>query len=108
MPKPPSSIKKPARFKEVFKEAQKVFADKATLLYSQAKTLEIGVTISKKQGGAVRRNRSRRLVREFFRLNQETIKPAEIVIVLRRPLPENYIETSQIMLKLLRKAGLVK
>jgi len=73
-----------------------------------AKELKIGITISKKQGSAVKRNRSRRLIKEFIRLNQEKIGASEMVIVLKGPLPESYIETAQIMLKLLRKDGLIK
>jgi len=108
MPKPAQTIKKPARFREIFKEGQKYFTDRASLFYVPAKDLVVGITISKKQGGAVERNRSRRLVKEYFRLNREKIAVSEIVIVLKCPLPESYIETAQIMLKLLRKAGLIK
>ena len=48
----------------------------------------LGVTDSKKAGGAVTRNRVKRLLREFFRLHQTQFKPAQdIVIIAKRNMP---------------------
>lgn len=45
----------------------------------------IGIVASRKVGDAVRRNRIKRLVREFFRLNREKISRQEDIIVIARP-----------------------
>lgn len=44
----------------------------------------IGITTSRKVGGAVVRNRVRRLVREFFRHHKHLIQPAQDVLVIAR------------------------
>ncbi len=48
----------------------------------------IGVTIRKKVGGAVLRNRMRRLVKEFFRLHKELFKDCHDHLVKVKKLPE--------------------
>jgi ribonuclease P protein component len=44
----------------------------------------IGITASRRVGGAVVRNRVKRLVREFFRHHQERLQPAQDVLVIAR------------------------
>jgi len=44
----------------------------------------LGVTVSRKIGDAVRRNRVKRLVREFFRLHRSELQPAHDLLVIAR------------------------
>jgi ribonuclease P protein component len=49
---------------------------------------KIGVTIRKKVGGAVFRNRMRRLIKEFFRLNKDLFKDGHEHLIKVKKLPE--------------------
>lgn len=52
---------------------------------SGTKESRIGITASRRTGGAVVRNRVKRLVREFFRNHRELLVPQKDVLVIARP-----------------------
>ena len=56
------------------------------LILSPAKSgkSRLGVTVTRRFGNAVQRNRMKRLLREFFRANEEKITPAQDVLVVPR------------------------
>jgi ribonuclease P protein component len=55
-----------------------------TVLYKENGliTARLGITVNKRIGNAVRRNRIKRLIREFFRLNKESFQEGYDVIVI--------------------------
>ena len=48
----------------------------------------LGITVTRKVGNAVRRNRIKRLVREWFRQRRESIADLDLVVIVKRGFPE--------------------
>ena len=73
-------------------------------------TNRVGITVSKKLGHAVVRNRIRRRLREVYRLNEEKFLPGwDIVVVARtRSLNCSFEQLTGAYLSLAAKAGILK
>ncbi len=73
-------------------------------------TNRVGITVSKKLGHAVVRNRIRRRVREVYRLNEEKFRPGwDIVVVVRsRAIDADFGKLTAAYLHLADKAGILK
>jgi len=68
---------------------------------------QIGVTASHNIGGAIQRNRAKRLLREAARNLLPSLRPADIVLIARAPLAKaNLKETRQALEKLFTRADL--
>ena len=69
----------------------------------------VGVTVSKKLGKAVVRNRVRRRLREIYRLNEDTFLPGwDIVVVARtRAVGASFQKLTDSYLTLAEKAGIL-
>lgn len=74
------------------------------------KTNRLGFTVSTKLGHAVVRNRTRRRLREIYRLHEEQIVPGmDIVVVARvRAAQSTYRQLEGSFLRLAEKLGLLK
>ena len=70
----------------------------------------VGVTVSKKLGGAVTRNRVRRRLREVYRLHETRFQPGwDIVVVARsRCIDASFDKLTQAYLSLAEKAGILR
>ena len=73
-------------------------------------TNRVGVTVGKKLGHAVVRNRVRRRLREVYRLNEELFTPGwDIVVVARsRSISADFGKLTQAYLSLAEKAGILR
>ena len=77
---------------------------------NRSATNRVGVTVSKKLGHAVVRNRVRRRLREVYRLNEERFAPGwDIVVVARsRCIKADFQKLTDAYLSLAAKAGILR
>ena len=88
-------------------------ANKYLVLYSRknrSSTNRVGITVGKKLGHAVVRNRVRRRLREVYRLNEDRFMPGyDIVVVARsRAIRADFKTLTESYLSLAEKAGILK
>ena len=76
---------------------------------NQSASNRIGITVSKKLGGAVIRNRVRRRLREVYRLNEALFAPGwDIVVVARsRSIKADFTTLTEAYFSLAKKAGIL-
>lgn len=74
------------------------------------RTFRLGVSVSKKLGNAVVRNRLRRMMKEIVRLNGERIVPrTDFILIARKPAAEmDYQEMEKSILHVLKRAALLE
>ena len=89
------------------------FADGLLVLYARKnRTAEnrVGITVSKKLGKAHVRNRTRRRIREVYRLNEAKFRPGwDIVVVARtKAVDAEFSQLTKSFLALAKKAGILR
>ena len=68
----------------------------------------IAITLKRKYGNSVQRNRVKRILREIFRKNKSRLKLGYDVVLLVYPGNDIYEERENQFLSLLKKAGIVQ
>jgi ribonuclease P protein component len=58
------------------------------LARSDGEAARLGITVTRKVGNAVRRNRIKRLVREWFRQRRAELDSWDVVVVAKRDIPD--------------------
>ena len=74
------------QFLTVYERGRRVASSSFTLfgLPNVAGECRLGLTVTRKLGGAVRRNRVKRMLREVFRRNRERLEPALDLVINAR------------------------
>ena len=82
-------LKNQKDFDLVFNKGKRIYAKTLTLVFVESKELKFGISLSKKFGKAVKRNRIKRLLRASFRnFLKDLNKPFYIVILPK--ISQNY------------------
>jgi ribonuclease P protein component len=105
-------LKKRREFERVYRNGKKYW-NKTFVVYilpNKTNITRLGLTVSKKVGNSVKRNRVKRLIRESFRLSQEQILPGYDIVVIAQPRAYSlkYKQLQSELLSLLRRGGILK
>ena len=104
-------LKKSWQFQRVYKEGDKYF-DYLFVLYvlpNNTRETRIGLTVTKKVGISVQRNRIKRVIREVFRSLKEIAPGNDLVVVARKAAVDlKYSQAQDSLSHLLYRAGISK
>ncbi len=106
-------IKKDKEFQAVFKKGRS-FANRQFVVYILQKEgqeeLRLGLSVSKKIGNAVVRNRIKRYIRQvFLELKEELRQDLDYVVIARKPVAEmDFHQSKSSMKHVLKKTGALK
>lgn len=75
-------IRKGEEYKQLFTKGKRYYSKHCRIYIAfESEQRKMGVVISRKIKGSVIRNRHKRLIREFFRLNQLRLKPGLKLVI---------------------------
>jgi ribonuclease P protein component len=102
-------LKKNSDFKKLYSAGKKSFSCGIIMIYSASKSLKMGISVSKKHGGSVQRNRLKRLVRAaFYDLSGNLKGNYNIIFIPKTNFNHTYKNLNESMKKMLLKEGLLK
>lgn len=106
-------VKKNNEFQEVFKKG-KSFANRQFVVYSLKKPdqshFRVGISVSKKLGNAVMRNRIKRYIRQaFHELEKDLEDDYDYIVIARKPTAEmNFFEIKSSLIHVLKLSKVLK
>lgn len=88
-----SKLLKRKQFQAVMKKGRRFFGQVIVIASCSSDLPRLGITVPRKYGNAVQRNRFKRLVREAFRLNQHLFSSCDLIISPKNGLESISLET---------------
>ena len=86
-------LKKEKDFQKVFHKGKRVFSNSLTMICLPSDILKMGISIGKKHGKSVQRNRIKRLIREAFRLQADKIQKRYLIVLIPKVSEEYKFDT---------------
>ena len=75
-------LKKQADFQKLFHKGKRAHSPSVTVLYRPSERMRMGISIGKKHGKSVKRNRIKRLLREAFRAIEPQCKGQYSIVLV--------------------------
>ena len=88
-------LKKQSDFDKLFKKGTRLFAPSLTVIYAPAKRTSMGISVGKKHGKSVQRNRIKRLIREAFRSEISSVQGTYAFVIVPKVAEEYSFSTFQ-------------
>ena len=96
-------LKKQADFQKLFQKGKRAHCSGLSVLYRPADKMTMGISVGKRHGKSVQRNRIKRLLREAFRATQESMQGKYSIVLIPKVCEEytfeNYKQQLQWIIK---------
>ena len=96
-------LKKQADFQRLFQKGKRAFSPSLTMLYRPCDKMTMGISVGKKHGKSVQRNRIKRLLREAFRAVQGEMKGTYSVVLIPKVSEEYSVKNFERQLRCIIK-----
>lgn len=100
-------LKKQADFQKLFQKGKRAYSPSLTVLYRPSNRMRMGISIGKKHGKSVKRNRIKRLLREAFRAVEPQMQGQYSIVLVPKVRDEySYREYKEQLLWIIQKEKL--
>ena len=88
-------LKKQADFQRLFQKGKRAYSPSLSILYRPADKMTMGISVGKRHGKSVQRNRIKRLLREAFRSVQGDMQKNYAIVLIPKVSEEYSFHTFQ-------------
>lgn len=88
-------LKKQSDFQKLFQKGKRAFAPSLMLIFFSSSTPRMGISIGKKHGKSVQRNRIKRLIREAFRSVSSQMQGSHFIVIVPKVCEDYSFHTFQ-------------